>query len=339
MTDFSTGPTDPPPGRDAWQDDNDRGLRLAADGDWSEALDAFASAADGLGRSPSPGAQDPLALALGNLAQACFRVGRLDDAIQYQQRAAALRVTLTDEESMPVARARMDLAVMLASAGQHHEAWALMQHVITSVEHHVGAEDTRLAIVLENAARIALASGNTADARPLLVRLHALLTQHQRPTAPADSLLAEIASGHAPLAQTLRVQTLRTEEQAPVTALEEWEDQPLRDAVSVTDGLLRATPSGVPIVPPTTVIEPPLLDAEVLAPAADGHDAALDRSVAEAPRDDSTPVRAAAPVRRARPPARLRQPPTQTGDGSTLLYFLTGVVVLGGSVAAYVLLR
>ncbi|MFN5583231.1 tetratricopeptide repeat protein, partial [Gemmatimonas sp.] len=118
MTDFSTGPTDPPPGRDAWQDDNDRGLRLAADGDWSEALDAFASAADGLGRSPSPGAQDPLALALGNLAQACFRVGRLDDAIQYQQRAAALRVTLTDDESMPVARARMDLAVML-DRGDH----------------------------------------------------------------------------------------------------------------------------------------------------------------------------------------------------------------------------
>jgi hypothetical protein len=311
MTDFSTGPTDTPPARDAWQADNDRGLMLAADGDWSEALDAFASAADGLGRSPSPGGQEPLALALANLAQACFRVGRLDDAIQYQQRATALRVALTDEDSMPVARARMDLAVMLASAGQYDEAWTLMQQVIVSVEHGVGAEDTRLTIVLENAARIALASDNTAAAKPLLLRLHALLDQHQLPTAPADSLLAEIASGHAP-AQALRVQTLQVEEQAPVTALEEWEDQPLRDAVSVTDELLRATPSGVPSVPSTTVVEPP---------------------------QDHPPVRAAAPVRRARPPARLRQPPTQTDDGSALLYFITGVVVLGGSVAAYVLLR
>ena len=312
MTDFSTGPTNTPPVRDAWQADNDRGLMLAADGDWHEALDAFASAADGLGPSPSPGGQEPLALALANLAQACFRVGRLDDAIQYQQRAAALRVALTDEDSMPVARCRMDLAVMLASARQYDEAWTLMQRVIASVEQSVGAEDTRLTIVLENAARIALASGNTASARPLLLRLHALLDQHQLPTAPADSLLAEIASGHAPPAQALRVQTLQGEEQAPVTALEEWEDQPLRDAVSVTDELLRATPSGVPSVPSTTEVEPP---------------------------QDHPPVRAAAPVRRARPPARLRQPPTQTGDGSALLYLITGVVVLGGSVAAYVLLR
>ncbi|MCE2899927.1 MAG: tetratricopeptide repeat protein [Gemmatimonas sp.] len=305
----------------AWQVDNERGLALAARADWAEAAEAFAEAADTLARTLPAGAtgHEALALVLGNLAQAYFRAGRVDDAIQQAQRACALRVALAGEDGMPVARARMDLAVMLAASGRIDEATALVQRAIAAIEHHVGDEDARLAIVLENAARISLAAGAPAYAEPLLLRLHALLDVHGLSTAPAEQLLARIASvraqqaeqaaarterlGDAPsapvapdgdtlspamitpvsavLAEVQRTmaaeafvepvpdvhtELLLTPNQAPpapasapdnafaafleasMLAVPEWEDQPLRDAVELTDVLLRSTPAGVPVV-------------------------------------------------------------------------------------------
>lgn len=328
MADFSTGQTGVPTGYDRWQDDNDRGLMLAADGDWSEAIEAFAAAADSLARSLPSGSHEPLALVLGNLAQACFRAGRIDDAVQHQQRSTALRVTLTGEDGMPVARARMDLAVMLASAGRCDDAWVLMQRVIASVEHRVGGEDARLAIVLENAARIALASNNAANAEPLLLRLHALLDAHELSTSRADRLLAQVASvraqqaavssEHEPEAMTVPMEAdvfamaedeakaeatasspplsfsdtdsaLQVYAHASIAEQEEWEDQPLRDAVAVTDVLLRTTPSGVAIIPPTPVVEPPLLETDAAPPTTDGLDFALDLAFPEEPIVDDRP--------------------------------------------------
>lgn len=203
---------------------------------------------------------------------------------------------------MPVVRARMDLAVMLASRGRLDEARTLMQRAIHAVEHRVGDDDARLAIVLENSARMALAAGSPANAEPLLIRLHALLDAHDMSTGRAEELLARVAAvrsqqvradvavphaaaEEAPAAEALAPEVLAA--QAPVVATihdtperqaafeddlasrvyahatidahEEWEDQPLRDAVAVTDILLRTTPSGVPIIPVSTPIEPPLL--------------------------------------------------------------------------------
>lgn len=295
--------------RDAWMHDNERGLALAADGDWAEATEAFAAAADSLARtlpSDSRGSHEPLALVLSNLAQAHFRCGRLDDAMLQAQRACALRVAIAGEDGMPVARARMDLAVMLASAGRLDEATMLMQRSISAIEHRVGEEDARLAIVLENAARIALAAGQPANAEPLLIRLHALLDVHELSTARADTLLARVAEvrtaqhaaqtapGEAVPAAAATVVTstlvadaheadareeveVRTETpvalsafdddaaariyaHASIAAHEEWEDQPLRDAVAVTDVLLRTTPGGVPVIPAAPGLEPPTLD-------------------------------------------------------------------------------
>ncbi|AMW05201.1 tetratricopeptide repeat protein [Gemmatimonas phototrophica] len=310
MVDFSTDHTTARFGRDTWQHDNDRGLALAADGDWAEATEAFAAAADSLARAlPSAsGSHEPLALVLSNLAQANFRLGRVEEALQHAQRVCALRVALAGEDAMPVARARMDLAVMLASSGRLDEARLLVQRAITAIEHHVGEEDARLAIVLENAARIALAAGNPANAEPLLLRLHALLDAHELSTERAEVLLARVADVRArqeaaasrheveqPLvtddmsadaavvqvtaaaAEDAQVVTPRSETPAQVSAFdddtsmrvyahasieahEEWEDQPLRDAVAVTDVLLRTTPSGVPIIPAAPVVEPPSLD-------------------------------------------------------------------------------
>ena len=280
--------------------DNERGLSLAADGDWAEASEAFGAAADCLARilpSETRGVHEPLALVLGNLAQAYFRLGRTDEAMQQAQRACSLRVAIAGEDGMPVARARMDMAVMLASVGRVDEATALVQRAIVGIEHRVGEEDARLAIVLENAARIALAAGNPANAEPLLLRLHALLGAHELSTSRAESLLARVAAARARQAAAAPVaavsvitepnvnrgmptpfpvadaipdeQTMssfddddmaRVYAHASIAEQEQWEDQPLRDAVAVTDVLLRTTPSGVPIIPAVPVVEPPSLD-------------------------------------------------------------------------------
>ncbi|WP_434480919.1 tetratricopeptide repeat protein [Gemmatimonas sp.] len=267
-------------GPEGWMQDNDRGLALAADGDWGEACEAFAAAADALARSlPSTrGHHEPLALILSNLAQANFRVGRLDEALQHAQRVCALRVAIAGEDAMPVARARMDLAVLLASRGRVDEARTLVQRAIYAVEHHVGEDDARLAIVLENAARIALVAGSPANAEPLLIRLHALLDAHDMSTTRAEQLLARVATArsrqqrHAAAERPVATVALETPEtqsafegdlesrvyaHASIEAHDEWDDQPLRDAVAVTDVLLRTTPCGVPLIPVSTPIEPP----------------------------------------------------------------------------------
>lgn len=328
MADSTSDRYAPSPASDAWQRDNERGLVLAADGDWGEASEAFAAAADALARvlpSETRSVHEPLALVLSNLAQAYFRIGRLDDAMQQAQRVCALRVAIAGEDGMPVARARMDLAVMLASAGRLDEAGTLIQRAIAGVEHRVGEEDARLAIVLENAARIALAGGHPANAEPLLLRLHALLDAHELSTVRAEGLLARVAELRArqqvvlpatevvaaavPEAVSESVSEAVSEEvaapsmpeaaasptpveetpaltpfdddamqrvyaHASIDEMEEWDDQPLRDAVAVTDVLLRTTPSGVPIIPPVPVVEPPSL--EVSADNAQDADLLLD---------------------------------------------------------------
>lgn len=315
---------DPALPADSWWEDNDRGLALSADAEWSEAAEAFAAAADALARRlPADAtAHDPLAMVLGNLSQALYRAGRLDDAIQQAQRACALRVALAGEDGMPVARARTDLAVMLAAAGRADEAMALVQRAIAGIEHRVGDEDARLATVLENGARIALAAGHPANAEPMLLRLHALLDAHELSTARADALLARVAAVRARQAQEASLTPpvglpvappapvsvpmptdVSTPSMTPVSAVlaevtrtvaerealaqaqqddvdallvppaapapapspalvpvppvyvhssiaadDDWEDQPLRDAVVLTDVLLRTTPSGVPAI-------------------------------------------------------------------------------------------
>jgi tetratricopeptide (TPR) repeat protein len=275
---------------DDWMDDNTRGLSLAAAAEWDEATEAFAAAADVLARrAPDVNSHDALALILGNLAQACFRAGRTDDALQHAQRACALRAAIAGEDAMPVARARMDLAVMLGASGRLSEAKALIQRAIAAAERHVGDDDVRLVSMLDNAARLALADGDPASAEPLLLRLHALLDAHGMSTFRADRLIdrieplrtranmlrdpaqrADVAAAESALAAALtdaeRAAGAEQAVYAHASVTEqaehaEWEDdQPLRDAVAVTDVLLRTTPPGVIAVPP-----PGNHDAEILA--------------------------------------------------------------------------
>lgn len=272
--------------RDGWMDDNARGLALAAAADWNEAAEAFAAAADAMARrAPDARSHDALGLVLSNLAQACFRAGRTREGLAHAQRACAIRVALLGEDALPVARARMDLAVMLGSVGRLDEAQALLQRATAAVERQAGDDDARLVVMLENAARLALAAGTPANAEPLLLRLHALLGAHGMSTARADRLLGLVASargaGAVPAAvvepvelEPVAVELAAVVEPAvvklaavepvmePVRELprDDWEYEPLQEAVALTDVLLRTTPSGV-----IAVTEAMQHDADVLA--------------------------------------------------------------------------
>ena len=186
--------------RDVWTAENAQGLALAAASSWPEAAEAFARAVDAVGVQREIASHDALALVLGNLAQACFRAGRIDDGIRHAQRACALRAALVGEDAISSARARADLAVMLGSTGRLEEASALMDRAIACMEQSAGEDDVRLIGPLENAARLALASAQPANAEPHLLRLHTLLAEHGLPTARADVLLARVASARVRLA-------------------------------------------------------------------------------------------------------------------------------------------
>lgn len=236
-----------------WQRENQRGLALARAGSWPDAATSFAAAVNALNERQhrDPSAHHGLALVLSNLAQACFRAGRTDEAIQHAQRACAVRVALSGEDAVTTARARSDLAVLLASTGRAGEAPALLTRAIAAVEQSVGDEDACLAPLLENAARASLALSQPASAEPQLLRLHALLAAHDQPTDRADRLLERVLEARQVEAVKSAIES-QAAAPLPVSPLvddaAEWEDQPLRDAVQLTDTLLRTTPTGVPVI-------------------------------------------------------------------------------------------
>jgi tetratricopeptide (TPR) repeat protein len=325
--------------RDAWVQDNERGIALAADGDWAAASEAFAAAADALAHALALDGSDtrePLALVLSNLAQAYFHAGRVDDAMWQAERTCALRVAIDGDDGMPVARARMDLAVMLASTGRFDQATPLVQHAVSAIDHHDGGEDAHAATILENAARIALAAGHAADAEPLLRRLLALLDTSAPATTRAERLLARVeqvrAGRHLANAATATerrvgpgpdVAGLRDTD-ADMARIGEWDDLPLRDAVAVTDKLLRTTPSGVPLLSEMDDVVLPSPTPESPAPA---H---ADRGAGERGRRGPEERRLFV----------LPEPePEPSQSNRVLVLIIAGVVVLGGGAAAFLLLR
>ena len=248
-----------------WSEANARGLTLAAAGDWPEAVTAFEAARTAIREHGGPELRDAEALVASNLAQACLQAGRVTDAILHAQHACAVRAALYGEDAMVVARARADLAVILGTAGRTDEAFALLTRVIATLDHAELDAAVPLPMVLENAARLALASGRSADAVPVVQRLRAVLTARGLSTAPADQLLHELtrqtvalsspdslvdasARGEPlpPPPQFVPMHDLDIEEAAGADRLD---DLPLRDTLRVTETLMRLTPSSVPIVP------------------------------------------------------------------------------------------
>ena len=144
----------------SWGDANTRGLAFAAIADWRQAAAAFAEAAAVLSHDVLHGAPtDALALVLSNLAHACARDGRPEEAIDHAHRALAVREALAVAASPLAARTRMDLAVLLASAGALGEARTLLDTARTQLESTFGTGDVRLLGVLENSARLSLMTG------------------------------------------------------------------------------------------------------------------------------------------------------------------------------------
>jgi hypothetical protein len=176
-----------------WGDANTRGLAFAAIADWRQAAAAFADAAsvlshealhDGGHGAPS----DALALVLSNLAHACARDGRREEAIDHAHRALAVREALAGTASPLAARTRMDLAVLLASAGALGEARTLLDTARTQLETTFGTGDVRLLGVLENSARLALMTGELERAATDVRRLRGVMELHEAPMDRLTSL-------------------------------------------------------------------------------------------------------------------------------------------------------
>ncbi len=176
-----------------WEHANDDGISYGARASWEHAHAHFLQA---LELAPEY-ADAPLvhAVLLGNLAQSQFRLGDTDGAIQSARRALAARMlSCEDDGDAPMARIRSDLAVYLAASGAHEEAEATLSVARASLEWRYGDEDMRLITVLENQARIALASGRPSAAEPALLRLHALLVDAGEDPARLNPLFALVSA-------------------------------------------------------------------------------------------------------------------------------------------------
>jgi tetratricopeptide (TPR) repeat protein len=176
-----------------WEHANEDGISFGANASWDDAYACFLRA---LKFAPEY-ADAPLvhAVLLGNLAQSQFRLGDTEGAIQSARRALAARmISCDDDGDAPMARIRSDLAVYLAASGAHEEAEATLSVARASLEWRYGDEDIRLITVLENQARIALASGRPAAAEPALLRLHALLVDAGEDPARLNPLFAMVSA-------------------------------------------------------------------------------------------------------------------------------------------------
>lgn len=179
--------------RATWAEANALGLAHGAAGDWPGAYAAFSDAAGALLTETDTTSREALAVVHNNLAHASFRLGRADEALRHAQSVYDLRVALAGDDSIAVARVRSDLAVMLCRTGRFAEAQEVIGGAIQGVQRAAGDEDERLIPLLETSARIAMAAGQPANAEPMLLRLHALQSEHQQSTATSEALLARVA--------------------------------------------------------------------------------------------------------------------------------------------------
>jgi hypothetical protein len=184
----------------SWGDANTRGLAFAAIADWRQAAAAFAEAASVLSHDVLHGAPtDALALVLSNLAHACARDGRPEEAIDHAHRALAVREALAGASSPLAARTRMDLAVLLASAGALGEARTLLDTARTQLESTFGTGDVRLLGVLENSARLSLMTGELERAATEVRRLRGVMELHEMPMDRLTALTDRLRDAGVPV--------------------------------------------------------------------------------------------------------------------------------------------
>ncbi len=175
----------------SWVLANERALACAHEHEWEAAAELWSLA---LADAPAFALQpDTHALLLSNLAQARFQCGELELAVELGQRSIAARLLSCDgERDAPMARAQCDLAVYLTAVARLDEAASMLDDARESLEVQYGDEDPRLVCVLENQARLALMTNNSAVAEPLLLRLHGLLRTLGEDASRLDPLMARV---------------------------------------------------------------------------------------------------------------------------------------------------
>jgi hypothetical protein len=199
----------------AWGEANARGVAFAAIADWRQAAAAFGDAASTLSHEALHGAPtDALALVLSNLAHACARDGRAEEALDHAHRALAVREALAGAASPLAARTRMDLAVLLASTGALEEARSLLDTALRQLETSFGTGDVRLLGVLENSARLFLMTGEVERAATDVRRLRGVMELHEVPTDRLVALTDRLRAAGAPVDEAIAERHLPPYDQA-----------------------------------------------------------------------------------------------------------------------------
>jgi tetratricopeptide (TPR) repeat protein len=124
---------------------------------------------------------------LHNLGWEAHDAGRYAEALDYWQRALALREASGDAARTRIAR--WTVARGLRSLGRLDEAWAAQQALAVDME-RVGAPD---GFVYEELAEIALARGDADAARPYAAKAYAALRTDEGLKATAPQRLARLA--------------------------------------------------------------------------------------------------------------------------------------------------
>ncbi|MEP6764780.1 MAG: tetratricopeptide repeat protein [Gemmatimonadaceae bacterium] len=234
------------PTSENWRDHNNVGLALSSQRRWPEAIVAFEHAIAMLDELSVKVPIDNEGLeaqsqVCANLAQAHFQAGYVREALPYAERSCAIRVSLFGEDTLSVARARADWAVVLGANGQFDHALSLLNRAIASVELKLGdGSGLLVSMLLENASRLLLSANQASDAHRYALRMLSLLRSLNENTAPAEQLLVMIANVRSNNQGTPSVVPAHTFGDADVANASD--DIMLREAIAETDELLRSTP-------------------------------------------------------------------------------------------------
>jgi tetratricopeptide (TPR) repeat protein len=180
-----------------WEEYNESGRRLFADGDLAGAEHAFTAA---IAEAESSG-EDPLHLAssLSSLAQLKYQQKDALQAEELFRRALALREQALGPDDKSVITSINNLAALYVSRGELDEAEPLLKRAMTASVKRVESSQGDLAINLNNLARLYFKRGDFSQAEPLLMRLLTL----KRPMGPEHPEVATVLVSLAKVRQAL----------------------------------------------------------------------------------------------------------------------------------------
>jgi tetratricopeptide (TPR) repeat protein len=179
-----------------WEEYNESGRRLFADGDLAGAETAFTAAIADAERGG-----DPLQLAssLSSLAQLKYQQKDALRAEELFRRALKLREETLGPDDKSVITSINNLAALYVSRGALDDAEPLLKRAMTASVKRVESSQGDLAINLNNLARLYFKRGDYAQAEPLLLRLLTL----KRPMGPEHPEVATVLVSLAKVRQAL----------------------------------------------------------------------------------------------------------------------------------------